>query len=74
MGEDTSGKSGPKNARNGDTKGKPNHRSLSLRCTRCRFTIVVSSERDAKGLGWVNISLDAGTGLCRACRAETEPR
>ena len=45
---------------------------LSLRCTGCRFLIVVSSVAQARSLGWVNINTENGSGLCRACRANME--
>jgi hypothetical protein len=68
---DTGDKSGPRNGQRHDSSGGTAKR-LSLRCTRCRFTIVVGSVNEANGLGWVNISTENGTGLCRACRAETD--
>jgi hypothetical protein len=56
---------------NGSEEGVPRP-GLSLRCTGCRFLIVVSSMAQARGLGWVRIDTEAGSGLCRACRANTD--
>ena len=46
--------------------------ALSLRCTGCRFLIMVSSVAQAHNLGWVMVDTDNGSGLCRACRANRD--